>query len=229
MLTYAIGDIHGKLDMLVELLALIEKDAKGENYKLVFVGDYIDRGPNSRGVIDHLIKLQALRDQYGLETICLMGNHEDMAVNDQFKDSWVMNGGAATLMSYPDKVISAEHVAWIKALPMYHETDYNYFAHASVVPNIPLNEHTPVQLMWTRYRYEEQSGLDKVLIHGHTPVKRPEITIDRINIDTGAVFLDHGYGRLTAAKIPAGTGTPSDFLYVQEDFLSSRVNSLMGE
>ncbi len=229
MLTYAIGDIHGKLDMLRQLVGKIHTDANGQPYKLVFVGDYIDRGENSRGVLDFIIAIQEMRNEAGLETICLMGNHEDMAVNDAFKDSWIMNGGGATLESYPNKVMTTEHIDWIKSLPMYHETEHNYFAHASVVPGIPLNEHTPIQLMWTRYRYEEQSGLDKVLIHGHTPVKRPEITIDRINIDTGAVFIDHGYGRLTAAKIPAGTGTPSDFLFVQEDILSARINSLMGE
>ena len=216
MYTYAIGDIHGKLAMLVNLMGKINADANGEDYKLVFVGDYIDRGENSRGVLDFIIDLKKHRAERGLETITLMGNHEDMAVNDEFKDSWLMNGGYQTLLSYPDSKLSDEHIAFMKALDLYHETEKNSFVHAAAAPNIPMNEQSRTMLMWSRYRYEQQSGLPKVLVHGHTPCKHVEQTHDRVNLDTGAVFGVHGYGTLTAAKIDPSTGQPVSFIQEKE-------------
>lgn len=226
MFTYAVGDVHGKLNMLVDLMKKIDNDAGTADYKLVFIGDYIDRGEDSKGVLDLLIDMKARRDARGLETVYLMGNHEDMCVNYEYADSWLMNGGFQTNQSYPNGMVSLDHVEFMKNLPLYHETEKNIFVHASAKPNIPLSEQSSTILLWTRYKYKESSGLSKILIHGHTPCKHIEQVYDRVNLDTGAVFGHNGYGRLTAAKIDPSTGQPVEFLQVKEDLIPSRVDRL---
>src|SRR5262245_22242280 len=125
MRTYAVGDIHGLLDKLLSLMARCERDAGGEPMRFVFVGDYIDRGPDSRGVVEFLIDLQSRRSD---DVVCLMGNHESLALaaidSSLNVGQWLMNGGGMTLDSYDvtsAQDLPADHVAWLRALPLRHD------------------------------------------------------------------------------------------------------------
>jgi serine/threonine protein phosphatase 1 len=205
---FAIGDIHGCVDELRQLLNQLPRSSETT---LVFLGDYIDRGPSSREVIDTLIEL-------GQRTtvIPLMGNHEAMFL-DFLRDphssggaSFIYNGGSATLASYADGdqyVIPEDHVTFLQKLAVMHETDHNVFVHAGL-PQIPLVDIDPEDdlhrstMMWIRGRFLKTTyDWGKVVVHGHTPVRRVTSWPNRINIDTGCV-MD---GRLTALALPGET------------------------
>jgi serine/threonine protein phosphatase 1 len=212
---YAVGDVHGRADLLARLLARIDADLSAHPIARpcqVFLGDYIDRGPHSRQVIDLLI---AWRRRH--EMLFLKGNHEDFALeflSDPTKLSeWKQVGGMSTLLSYGVKTAGrtdaeAEEqtaIAFRRALPESHLRflgslvlsfncgDY-FFSHAGARPGIPLRDQHQQDLLWIRddfLLYEEDFG--KVVVHGHTPVMTPDIRPNRINIDTGA----YATGRLT--------------------------------
>jgi serine/threonine protein phosphatase 1 len=212
---YAVGDVHGRADLLTRLLARIDADLSAHPIARpcqVFLGDYIDRGPHSRQVIDLLI---AWRRRH--EMLFLKGNHEDFALeflSDPTKLSeWKQVGGMSTLLSYGVKTAGrtdaeAEEqtaIAFRRALPESHLRflgslvlsfncgDY-FFSHAGARPGIPLRDQHQQDLLWIRddfLLYEEDFG--KVVVHGHTPVMTPDIRPNRINIDTGA----YATGRLT--------------------------------
>ena len=217
-LVYAIGDIHGRADLLALLLAVIISDAarsKGSKRRtLVFLGDYIDRGHDSRRVVDML-----LRDlPEGFDVHFLKGNHEsimlDFLEDPSYLGQWLANGADATFRSYGMDVAElirkgAPPETWRRAflasLPEAHrdffETlelavsfgDY-FFVHAGVRPGIPLVRQAEHDLLWIRNEfllYEEDFG--KVVVHGHSPTNLPDIRPNRINIDTGA----YATGRLT--------------------------------
>ena len=123
--TYAIGDAHGCLDQLQRLVELCERDAGAHRSKLIMLGDYVDRGPDSRGVIDFLIDLQKWSPD---EIICLRGNHEDLLLHalegEDAKLSWLSNGGDATLLSYRASRatdLPPSHTDWIRSLPLFHD------------------------------------------------------------------------------------------------------------
>ena len=223
---YAIGDIHGRLDLLEQILALVVEDAERHPRdvvrSLVFVGDYIDRGPDSRGVIERL-----LDDPLpGFATIRLMGNHEDALLG--FLDGhangigWLTYGGLETLLSYgvpvramPADPVSAEELrqATKAALPASHEAflrrcafqhvegDY-VFVHAGIRPGRSLESQSPQDLLWIRDDFlRSQAPLPgRVVVHGHTICDNPQDLGHRINIDTGA-FVS---GRLTALALRGG-------------------------
>jgi serine/threonine protein phosphatase 1 len=223
---YAVGDIHGRADLLALLLDQIKADAAAsvgaKKKTLVFVGDYIDRGPESRCVVDLL--LGALPT--GFDTHFLKGNHEEMMFEFLEDPSslgyWLGNGGAATLESYGVDVTglrrdAAKPEAWrdafLSALPEQHRRffesleltasfgDY-LFVHAGIRPGVPLKAQNPQDLLWIRgefLRSEEDFG--KVVVHGHTPKDAPEIRANRIGIDTGAFFSN----RLTALRLQEGS------------------------
>jgi serine/threonine protein phosphatase 1 len=212
---YAVGDVHGRADLLQGLLARIDSDLKAypiEQSLQIFLGDYIDRGGHSREVLDLLI---ARKRQHSM--LYLKGNHETFAI--QFLSApWVFSdwkhvGGINTLLSYGvtppasddprDQVDAAK--AFSRALPESHGRflqglalsftcgDY-FFAHAGVRPGIPLRMQRQQDLLWIREEFllhEETFG--KVVVHGHTPAKEPDVRANRINIDTGA----YATGRLT--------------------------------
>jgi len=212
---YAIGDVHGRADLLSQLLATIDADMTAypvERAIEVLLGDYVDRGPRSREVLDILVA--RIRDH---RTICLKGNHEtyipDFVRNPASLDHWRHLGGLETLVSYgmtPSINADAHEqqelaAAFDRALPKSHRWllanlrlsfacgDY-FFAHAGVRPGIPLSEQHEQDLLWIREDFllhEEDFG--KIIIHGHTPVIEPDIRPNRINIDTGA----YATGRLT--------------------------------
>jgi serine/threonine protein phosphatase 1 len=224
-LVYAVGDIHGRLDLLEAMLALIETDARasGEASRrtLIFVGDYVDRGPDSRGVVERLISGLP----QGFDAHFLKGNHEaillDFLEEAWRLDHWLLNSGDATMRSYG---IDTEQLARLRAppevwrqafaeaLPEAHLHffrnlqlsvsfgDY-LFVHAGVRPGVPLGAQTEADLIWIRGPFLEHADpFGKIVVHGHTPGEEPVTRPNRIGIDTGAFFT----GRLTALKLQDG-------------------------
>jgi len=212
---YAIGDIHGRVDLLDQMLSRIEADRT--KYPIshdieVFLGDYIDRGPASRQVLDRLVARNRAR-----QTVFLKGNHEtfmtDFVTNPPSLDAWQRLGGLETLVSYGiAPSINADAVtqsrladAFNKALPESHRRFLNelklsftcgdfFFAHAGVRPGIPLTMQREEDLLWIRHEFLLcEEDFSKIIVHGHTPVPKPDIRSNRINIDTGA----YATGQLT--------------------------------
>jgi len=191
---YAIGDIHGCLDPLrglMEQLHLTDED------EVVFVGDYVDRGPDSKGVIDYLL---TLRGRYTF----LMGNHERMFLDFlQGKDRFLFlyNGGAATLESYGGVGrIPAAHLDFLNRLQLYYETDDYLFVHGGIRPGIPLREQDPKDLFWIREEFYAYPGrYPKTVVFGHTPMREVLMEEDRIGIDTACVYGN----KLTCLILPA--------------------------
>ncbi len=214
---YAVGDIHGQLDLLSRMRDLISHDAKvgrRDRNVVVYLGDYIDRGPESRGVVELLLNDPLA----GFEEIHLKGNHEDIML--QFLDDpgigehWYLNGGDTTLASYgvertvmmegSDRFFAVrdrlrrklpiEHLAFLRSLVMYHvEGDY-LFVHAGIRPGRPVEKQEAHDLLWIRGEFLS-SAADHgcCVVHGHTISSEPEMRRNRIGIDTGAYYT----GRLT--------------------------------
>lgn len=184
--TYVVTDIHGRLDLLFKAINLFNGD-----HKAIFLGDYVDRGPDSAGVIDTL-----KRGKYqGLPWVFLMGNHEDM-MTDAMKMphntyQWIMNGGDACLKSYKDKGLSPEDdLPFLKSLDLYYEDDHRIYVHAFADPTQAFPELFRREMtLWERYdRTDDMGWFGKHVVHGHTPVKAPFLGKNRTNLDTGAVF-----------------------------------------
>lgn len=212
---YAVGDVHGRADLLSELLVRIDQDLKqrpADRSVQVFLGDYIDRGPSSRQVIDLLIARRQAHD-----VMCLKGNHEACAL-EVLRDpaalsEWENLGGGNTLLSYgiiPSQrdgsrsrrevatafrqALSGSHLDFFKDLKLSFTCGDFFFAHAGARPGIPLHKQSEEDLLWIRddfLLHEEDFG--KVVVHGHTPAREPDVRPNRINIDTGA----YATGRLT--------------------------------
>jgi serine/threonine protein phosphatase 1 len=217
-LTYAIGDIHGCLDKLRSLLLRCEMHADGRSMSFVFVGDYIDRGPQSCGVIDCLIDLKA---RHGEGVVTLMGNHEAMALAAVDGSGparlWLAQGGLATLESYrvvEPRELPRAHVDWLRALPLSYDDGRRFFVHAGVNPGSPLEAQDDFDLLWIREPFLSH-GRDygRLIVHGHTPLADgvPELRSNRLNLDTGAVFG----GPLTAAVFDDAQTEPIGFLQVE--------------
>ncbi len=217
MLTYAIGDVHGRADLLARLLARIEDHRAGRPRRLVFLGDAVDRGPDSAGAVAILRELQA-REPDGVT--CLMGNHEAMlldAAAGTNPDLWRINGGGATLASYgvahPGD-LPAEVVAWIAALPTLHGDPQRWYVHGGLDPGRDAAASDRETRLWMREPFLS-SGHDfgRHVVHGHTPTRtgRPELRARRTNLDTGAVFG----GPLTAGVFTDDQGPPVEVLAVQ--------------
>lgn len=221
-LVYAVGDIHGRLDLLRDLLQLIEDDAgaraQATRRTLVFVGDYIDRGPDSSGVVADLIA----RRFPGFDTHFLKGNHEAILLNflndPLHLDHWLVNGGQATMESYgvdtkalataragPERwreafaaALPEAHLRFFRTLKLSVTIGDYHFVHAGVRPGVPLAAQAEDDLVWIRHPFLDHAGsFGKVVVHGHTPALHPVIKPNRIGIDTGAVFSD----RLTALRL----------------------------
>jgi serine/threonine protein phosphatase 1 len=213
--TYSIGDVHGCLDQLERLVQLCELDAASQRVKFIFLGDYIDRGPDSRGVIDYLINLQKYSPD---DVICLRGNHEDMFLaaldSEDAEIHWRHNGADSTLKCYKATVpseIPTEHIDWIRSLPLFHDDGQRYFAHAGINPARSLDQQRARDLLWIREPFlSSELQFEKFVVHGHTPTKdgQPDLRRNRLNIDTGAVF-----GRpLTSAVFTSDRTEPIRFL-----------------
>ncbi len=204
---YAIGDIHGRADLVADTIARIDEDLRRRpvRYALeVYLGDYIDRGADSKGVIDLLAARLVTRG-----AVCLRGNHEalmeDFLRDPQNLEPWLQVGGLHTLASYGISLI-ADHFKTVdelhrrlwKALPRTHELflqclkpyficgDF-LFVHAGVRPAVPIEHQDPMDLLWIRNEFLESTDDHGMrVVHGHTPVPYPDVRHNRINIDTCA-------------------------------------------
>jgi len=201
MLTYAIGDIHGSYRKLRNLLDRCTEHRGVTEYRIVFLGDYIDRGPDNREVVELLIEIQSCGPG---QVICLRGNHEDMLLNAvDYGDHgpWLANGGSTTLASYgvgSADAIPAAHLGWFRSLPLATTDEQRFYVHAGVRPGMPLQQQSEHDLLWIREPFlsdPRDHGL--YIVHGHTPIRSgmPELRRNRLNLDTGAYFG----GPLTAA------------------------------
>ncbi|SFV17678.1 serine/threonine protein phosphatase 1 [Methylobacterium sp. 174MFSha1.1] len=217
MLTYAIGDVHGRADLLARLLARIEEHRAGRQRRLVFLGDAIDRGSDSAGAVATLRDLQAREPD---AVTCLMGNHEAMlldAAAGTNRDLWRINGGGATLASYgaahPGE-LPAEVVAWMGTLPTLHGDARRWYVHGGLDPACDAEGSDRETRLWMREPFLS-SGRDfgRHVVHGHTPTRdgRPELLAHRTNLDTGAVFG----GPLTAGVFTDEQGPPVEVLAVR--------------
>lgn len=217
---YAIGDVHGCLDELLLLERMITEDAadvgEGERW-LVNLGDHVDRGPRAAQVITHLMSAPP----EGFRRIVLAGNHEEMLLDflaDPIANAqWLDFGGLETALSYGMQyrpiggpgarrqvarelasMIPQSHLDFLSGLPISLALPGQYFVHAGIRPGVPMDQQTDEDLLWIRSPFLEQdSGPDRVVVHGHTPTLEPEIKPWRIGIDTGAFAS----GRLTAVRL----------------------------
>jgi len=235
MRLYAIGDIHGCDTMLAEMHDRIAADLAeqpAEDHRIIHVGDYIDRGPDCAGVIGRLARLTAEDGR----VVCLVGNHDSFLIGflqdpKSFGEIWLSNGAEPTLESYGVKVphalfggvtnFAALAERFAEALPAvdrkFMETlpfsarfgDY-LFVHAGIRPGVPPEAQDPHDLIWIRKPFlEDKSDHGVVVIHGHTPVDVPDVRLNRVDIDTGAVYG----GPLTCLVLD---GTDYRFLRVQQ-------------
>jgi len=215
---YAIGDIHGRLDLLTDLHGQIQEDARASESArnvVIYLGDYVDRELQSREVIDCLLEAPL----FGFVHVYLKGNHEDAMLkfleDADIGPSWLAYGGDATLYSYgvsvprppmtPEKLavlqaefaerLSDRHLDFLRGLRPFHEEGDYYFVHAGVRPGRSLQEQTEEDLLWIRDAFLfSAEDFGKVVVHGHTIAPKPEFLPNRIGIDTGA----YASGQLTA-------------------------------
>jgi len=225
---YAIGDIHGRLDLLSRLHQMILDDArisKAGDRILVYLGDYVDRGPDSAGVIE-LLSQETLP---GFTAVHLKGNPEDFLL--RFLDdtssgsAWFANGGVATLRSYgvdmdyaytdtPARLLDrlsrrlpARHLDFLRALSLHHCIGDYLFVHAGIRPGLAMELQSAADMLWIRGEFLNSSvEHGKIVVHGHTITDLPEVRENRIGIDTGAFFSD----RLTCLVLD---GTERRFLH----------------
>lgn len=214
---FAIGDIHGRLDLLERAIAAIRRDIEeyGTAALTVTLGDYIDRGPQSRGVLDRLID-----NPFPTSYVALKGNHEDMLeaflADPATGPYWRQQGGLETLQSYGVHVgglmgasyaaardqlraaLPEAHLQFLRALKTSFSRGKYFFCHAGVRPGVPLERQSDEDLLWIRNDFlGSHADFGKIIVHGHTPVREPEVLPNRIGIDTGAFAT----GRLTCVAL----------------------------
>ncbi|MFP4126356.1 MAG: metallophosphoesterase [Alphaproteobacteria bacterium] len=223
---YAIGDVHGRLDLLEEMDALIARDrqtfATRGVVQRIYLGDYVDRGPDSRGVVEHLCRAR----RGAVPPICLMGNHDwwlsDYLEGGDAAPAWLGSGGDATLASYGVAELPAfdDRAAWTRLrtrlrrqVPAEHRRFFNslermvrrgdyLFAHAGIRPGLPLDQQETRDLLFIREPFlSAGDDLGVVVVHGHTVVEQPVVRGHRIGIDTGAYWT----GRLTTLVLEDDT------------------------
>lgn len=216
---FAIGDIHGRADLLERMISGISRDLENrpiEDPLTVTLGDYIDRGPDSRGVLDRLA-----RNPFPTKFVALKGNHEVLLTtflhDPSTADYWRRLGGLETLHSYGvdvgplmrgrdfDKAAQAlvaamppEHFEFLAALRGPLTVGRYFLCHAGVRPGVPLQRQSENDLLWIRDEFlDSKADFGKIVVHGHTPSEEPELLPNRINVDTGAFMT----GRLTCAVL----------------------------
>jgi len=202
-MTYAIGDIHGCYRALKKLISSIQPD---EGDELIFLGDYIDRGPESKEVVEYLLDLKQ-----HMKCVFLRGNHEDMLLEVLTKgrgmDLWLFNGASATIRSYGSlKGIPEDHMDFFLTTRLYYEKGDYLFVHGGVKPGVPLEKQKPFDMIWIReeFIYSENPMPGKIVVFGHTPFPEgPLVMKDKVGIDTGCVYG----GKLTACCMETGKFT----------------------
>lgn len=220
-----VGDIHGRADLLDHMLALIAAEPGATTARLIFAGDYIDRGPDSATVLTRLQHLTTAG-----KAVCLMGNHERMMLDaidrpEAAGQRWLLNGGDATLASLEASLASAGRLpgeneaermaalairlravlpagteAWLRALPLWWQDQGLGVVHAGADPALPLAEQTEASLLWGHRNFGRPRADGLWIAHGHVVMAEPRAEAGRIAVDTGAWAT----GRLTAALIKAG-------------------------
>ena len=219
---YAIGDIHGRLDLLESMLGEIERDQTGRDGRpvtLIFLGDYIDRGPDSKGVVSRLIR----GFSHNYTPVFIKGNHEALLLS--FLDdpstgrAWVRSGGDDTLLSYGlsletirlacwdgsnrmaetcrqfRAMLPEDHLHFYANLKLYCRFGDYFFTHAGVRPKVPLDRQSEEDLLWIRKEFlASTEDFGAIVVHGHTPNREPQEQRNRIGLDTYAVRT----GKLTA-------------------------------
>ncbi len=201
-LTYAVGDVHGSLDKMQAVVEACRRHAAGRAMRFVFLGDYIDRGPDSAGVVRAMMGLQ---DELQERLIALMGNHEAwvLALLDGRAPAggWLLNGGAHTLLSYGVRAagdLPPSHLQWMRSLRLNYDDGRRFFVHAGVNPDKALDAQDEHDLLWIREPFlGDGRDYGRLVVHGHTPLETaaPQLRSNRLNLDTAAVFG----GPLTAA------------------------------
>ncbi len=223
---YAIGDIHGRADLLAAMHQLVLGDAAqltpGTDRIVVYMGDYVDRGLESRQVIDLLID----EPMPGFETVHLLGNHDawllSFLVDAQVGPTWLRYGGDVTLHSYGVRLgapaseasyyeklqaalrarLPRDHVEFLRDLELSFETGDYLFVHAGVRPGVPLEHQAAEDLLWIREPFlSSNHDFGKVVVHGHTVESEPIVRSNRIGIDTGACWT----GCLTCLVLEEGS------------------------
>jgi serine/threonine protein phosphatase 1 len=216
---YAIGDIHGHRNLLDRMIEEIRDDLAAhpvERALTVTLGDYVDRGPDSRGVVERLAA-----NPFPTAFVALKGNHEEMLVrflrDPSVGSEWSRLGGLETLHSYGidigpmlrrrdyepkaaafEKVLPRAHIAFFASLRVCLSLGRYFFCHAGVRPGVPFARQREHDLLWIRDEFlHDQTDFGKIVVHGHTPSPEPEIRPNRINVDTGAFIT----GRLTCAVL----------------------------
>lgn len=217
---YAIGDIHGRLDLLRRAIGAIRRDIQehGAAALTITIGDYVDRGPHSRGVIERLID-----NPFPTPYVALKGNHEDMLeaflADAAAGPQWCCNGGEETLQSYGVRLrgdapadfelarqafraaLPGTHLRFLRALEISHGRGRYFFCHAGVRPGVPLARQRKEDMLWIREPFlASEQDFGAIVVHGHTPAAAPELRRNRIGIDTGAFYS----GRLTCVALEEG-------------------------
>jgi serine/threonine protein phosphatase 1 len=200
---FAVGDIHGCYEKLRALMDKIPLNM--EQDQLLFIGDYIDRGPGSIEVLDYLIDLKKRLPG----TLFLKGNHEDMLQNyldgnDRF--TYLLNSGQQTLDAYLNKQdvsedypVPSAHLEFLSELRLYYQTENYIFVHAGMRDKVPLESQLENDLLWIRDEFiYSDYYFGKPVVFGHTPFKEPLVQTNKIGIDTGAVYGN----RLTCVQLP---------------------------
>lgn len=236
MRVYAIGDIHGHLELLTEMHARIAQEIardKPEDWRIVHLGDLVDRGPDSRGVIDFLIAAA----KHDSRNIVLTGNHDvgflDFLAEPDPESLFARHGGRETAMSYGVDLKTSDaaglwhshralaaavpdsHLRFLRTLPRSISFGDFFFCHAGIRPGIALENQDPDDLIWIRNEFLNHPGLHpKVVVHGHTPQAEPEVMANRVNVDTGvyysgaltALVVDGTEKRLISVEVPGVSG-----------------------
>jgi serine/threonine protein phosphatase 1 len=199
----AIGDIHGcskQMDSIIEMIRLTFSGRKG---KIVFLGDYVDRGPDSKGVIDRLMNW----NDPLIDIVLLRGNHEDMMIKDlihndfNMGNTWRGNGGMATIFSIGHEDVEY-YAKWLnRNTVVRYEEDNLIFVHAGLNPSNPTDDQKDTDMMWIRNEFLHSGhNFGKRVVHGHTPRSDVEVCFNRINLDTGCCYG----GKLSAAIFEDG-------------------------
>jgi len=222
---YAVGDVHGRHDLLVKLFAQIEADAAHapeQKRELIFLGDYLDRGLYVREAIDWFIAFPASEAGKRFRLTCLKGNHEDLLLkflNDPEQGRmWLENGAYETLLSFGLRLSSLrpkeetlkqfsqalhlklqnKYLNFFNNLPLGRTIGDYFFCHAGIDPDRPIPRQKPESLLWIRDKFlQSDRHYEKVIVHGHSISTLPDVRPNRMGIDTGA----YGTGRLTCAVL----------------------------
>lgn len=227
--TYAVGDVHGRLDLLRMAVDAISDHVGERSFRIVFLGDYVDRGPDSRGVVEYLIDLQRR-----WPVVCLKGNHEELMLQaitmpgGRRLERWLEYGGDETLKSYGlsrdadlTAFAPAEHLRWMAGLPRSTGDGHRIYVHAGLTPGTPAHRQKEDTCLWIRERFllGRPGDFEAHVVHGHTPIwegkpdpAEPELLEHRTNLDTGAFAT----GVLTVAVFDAETpGGPIEVLTIR--------------